>query len=194
MIQSLSLSNKSNKKYKVCLQNVAEKESRAVKYLNKGVTFLQCLVIIKWQCKRVPHLLVFYLCLTFKVLKHPHNDNLTVTELKVTPSKCFFLKPADIQFPVTQDTRKPEDSHENDWNAPQKRSWNLFLFSFSSWWLCKTVCLVLVVFFLHHRQKPTFLFNEQSSPPHTELVDGHISVLFTLVHPLFRLMKASKDV
>lgn len=153
MIQSLSLSNKSNKKYKVCLQNVAEKESRAVKYLNKGVTFLQCLVIIKWQCKRVPHLLVFYLCLTFKVLKHPHNDNLTVTELKVTPSKCFFFKPADIQFPVTQDARKPEDSHENDWNAPQKRSPNLFLFSFSSWWLCKTVCLVLVVFFLHHATK-----------------------------------------
>lgn len=49
-------------------------------------------------------------------------------------------------------------------------------------------------FFYTMRQKPTFLFNEQSSPPHTELVDGHISVLFTLVHPLFRLMKASKDV
>lgn len=108
MIQSLSLSNKSNKKYKVCLQNVAEKESRAVKYLNKGVTFLQCLVIIKWQCKRVPHLLVFYLCLTFKVLKHPHNDNLTVTELKVTPSKCFFFKTS--RYSVSCHTRRKKTS------------------------------------------------------------------------------------
>lgn len=116
---------------------------------------------------------VYIWCLTFKVLNHPHNnDNLTVTELKVTPFKCFFcLKPGDIQFPVTRDARKPADSHEISKTIRWEDGGCWFGFI-------------------------TFFFNEQASPllPCFNWWTVTVQCFLLWFHPLFRLMKGRRDV